>query len=46
MVLIGVETSGEIITVDNTEDSAIDVEVLSQVEILPSVVLGLIIREW
>jgi len=40
--LILVETSGEIITVDNTENSTVDVKILCQIEILPRVILGLI----
>jgi len=43
--LIGVETSGEVITIDYTENSTVDVEILGQIKILPRVILGLIVRK-
>jgi hypothetical protein len=43
--LLSVESLRELITVADAEDAAVDVQVLRNVEIPPSVVLGLILRE-
>jgi len=43
---IGKESSGEIITADDSEYSLVDVEVLADVQISPVVVLGLIFWIW
>jgi len=44
--LVGEETSCEVIAVDNSEDSCVDIEVNADVEILPDVVFGWVIRVW
>jgi len=43
LTLILEETPGEIIAVDNTENSTVNIEILGQIKILPRVILGLII---
>jgi len=43
---IGIEAPSEIITVNDSENSLVDIEVLRQVQILPVVILGLIIWKW
>lgn len=43
---IGIESSGEVITVDDSENSSVDVEVHAEIEVSPGVVLGLVIWEW
>lgn len=44
--LVGVESSGEVVTIYDSEHSGIDVEVDSNVEMSPGVVLALIIGQW
>jgi len=44
--LVGVESSGEIIAVDNSENSSVHIEVHSNVKVLPDVVLGWILWSW
>lgn len=44
--LVGEETLGEVVTVDHSEDPLVDVEVDANVQVLPSVVLGVIIWIW
>ena len=41
--LVGVESPGKVIAVDNSENSLVDVEVDANVEVLPNVVFGLVI---
>ena len=43
--LVGIEASGEVIAVDNSEDTLVHVQVLSNVEVPPGIVLGLVLRE-
>ena len=43
--LVSIETPGEVIAINNSEDSLVDAEVDGDVQILPSVVLGMIIWE-
>jgi hypothetical protein len=43
---ISIESFGKIITVDNSEDSGIDIKVHSNIEIPPGIVFALIIWEW
>jgi len=44
--LIRVESSSEVIAVDNSENSVIDIEINTNVKISPCVVVALIIWEW
>jgi hypothetical protein len=44
--LVGVEPSGEIIAVDDSEDSCVHIEVHTNVEVLPNVVLGWVLWVW
>jgi hypothetical protein len=44
--LVGVESSGEIIAVDDSENSSVHIEVHSNVKVLPDVVLGWILWSW
>jgi len=44
--LIGVESSGELVAVDNSEDSSVDIEVHADVEVSPGVVLALVMGQW
>ena len=41
--LVGIESPGEVIAVDNSENSLVDVEVDANVEVLPNVVFGLVL---
>ena len=43
--LVGVESSGELVAVNNSEDSGVDIEVDANVEVSPGVVFALIIRQ-
>ena len=43
---VGVESSGEIIAVDDSENSSVHIEVHSNVKVLPDVVLGWILWSW
>ena len=43
---IGIETPREIITITNSENSLVDIQVLRKVQILPVIVLGLIMGKW
>lgn len=42
--LVGIETAGELITIHDAEDSAVDVKVLSKVEVVPFVKFGRVAR--
>ena len=44
--LVGIESSGEVVAVDNSENSVVDIEVDSNVEISPCVVSALVFWEW
>jgi hypothetical protein len=44
--LVGVESPGEIIAVNDSENSLVDIEVDTNVEVLPDVVFRLVIWEW
>jgi hypothetical protein len=44
--LIGIESSSEIITVNNSENSLVDIEVNSNIKVLPEIVLGLVFWVW
>ena len=44
--LIGVEAPCEIITIDDSENSLVDVEVNTNIEVAPDVVLGLVLGVW
>ena len=44
--LVGVESSGEIIAVNDSENSSVHIEVHSNVKVLPDVVLGWILWSW
>jgi hypothetical protein len=46
MSFIGIESSGEFVAVDDSEDSLVYVEVDSDVEVLPCIVFALIIGKW
>ena len=46
MAFVGVESSGELITVDNSEDSLINVEVHANVQILPGVEFAMVFWVW
>jgi hypothetical protein len=46
ITLVRIEASGEIITVNDAENSSINIEICCQVEIGPRIVSGLIIGEW
>ena len=43
---IGVESSGEVITVNDSENSSVHIEVHSDVKVLPDVVIGWIFWSW
>ena len=45
LALVSIEAFGEIITVNDTENSAVDIEILGQVKIGPRIVFGLIIGQ-
>ena len=44
--LVGVESPGEIIAVNDSENSLVDIEVDTNVEVLPDVVFRLVIWIW
>jgi hypothetical protein len=44
--LLSVEATGELITVADAEDAAVDVQVLRDVEVPPGVVLRLVFEDW
>ena len=44
--LVGIESPGELVAVDDSEDSSVDIEVDSNVEVSPVVVLALIMGQW
>jgi hypothetical protein len=44
--LVLIESSCELVAVDDPENSLVDIKVHSNIEIFPGVILGLIIWEW
>ena len=44
--LVGEESSGEVIAVDDSENSSVHIEVHSNVEVLPDVILGWVLWSW
>jgi hypothetical protein len=44
--LIGKETPGEIVAVDKSEDSLVDIEIDANIEIRPYVIFGLVLWVW
>lgn len=44
--MIGKETPGEIVAVDKSEDSLVDIEIDANIEIRPYVIFGLVLWVW